>query len=100
MINPGLFSPDKPVSMFFDACGAIDQSECGGIGCGCGGQAWKIAVSQMISVCAGKTTLGQVMMWVLIIALIRVIFHGPHGKGQNTQHSFQEDICPDCTPGT
>jgi hypothetical protein len=42
--NPGnvvsctqVFSPDKPVSMLFDACAAIDKDGCGGIGCGCGG---------------------------------------------------------------
>jgi hypothetical protein len=38
----------------------------------------------MMSVCAWETTLGHVMTWVLIIALIGVGFHGPHGKGQNT----------------
>jgi hypothetical protein len=31
-----VFSPDKPVSMFFDACAAIDKGGCGGTGCGCG----------------------------------------------------------------
>jgi hypothetical protein len=48
--NPGnlvsctqVFSPDKQVSMLFDACAAIDQGGCGGIGCGCGGLAWERA---------------------------------------------------------
>jgi hypothetical protein len=46
--NPGnlfsytqVFSPDKPVSMFFDACVAIDHSRSGGVGCGCRGLAWE-----------------------------------------------------------
>jgi hypothetical protein len=34
-----VFSSDKPVSLFFDACAAIDQGGCGGIGYGCGGLA-------------------------------------------------------------
>jgi hypothetical protein len=48
--NPGnlishtqVFSPDKPVSMFFDTCAAIDQGGHGGIGCGYGGLAWERA---------------------------------------------------------
>jgi hypothetical protein len=38
--NPGnlvsctqVFNPDEPVSVFFDACAAIDQGGCGGTGC-------------------------------------------------------------------
>jgi hypothetical protein len=42
----------------------------------------------MLSICAGKTAHGHVMIWVLIIALIDVVFHGLHDKGQNTQSSF------------
>jgi hypothetical protein len=45
----------------------------------------------MISVCARETTLGQVMMWDLIIALIGVVFHEPHDKGISMQ--------PSCTRG-
>jgi hypothetical protein len=48
--NPGniishtqVFSPDKPVSMLFDVCAAIDKGGCGGTGCGCGGLAWERA---------------------------------------------------------
>jgi hypothetical protein len=48
--NPGnlisctqVFSPDKPVSMLFDACMAIDQGGCGGRGYGCGNLAWERA---------------------------------------------------------
>jgi hypothetical protein len=38
-----VFNPDNPVSIFFDACAAIDKGGCGGIGCGCGGLAWERA---------------------------------------------------------
>jgi hypothetical protein len=38
-----VFSPDKPVSMLFDACVAIDKGGCGGTSCGCGGLAWERA---------------------------------------------------------
>jgi hypothetical protein len=38
-----IFSPDKKVSMFFDACAAIDKGGCGGIGYGYGGLAWERA---------------------------------------------------------
>jgi hypothetical protein len=31
-----VFDPEKPVSLLFDACAAIDKL-CGGTGCGCGG---------------------------------------------------------------
>jgi hypothetical protein len=31
-----VFDPEKPVSLLFDACVAIDKL-CGGTGCGCGG---------------------------------------------------------------
>jgi hypothetical protein len=70
-----VFSPDKPVSVLFDACVAIDQGGCGGIGCGCGGLAWERActyndkyihiyvyIYTMTSICAEETTLGHVMM--------------------------------------
>jgi hypothetical protein len=76
------------MSMLFDACVAIDKGGCGGIWYGCGAYLRREPIRQMISICAGETTLGHVMMWVLIIALIGVVFHGPHGKGQNTQSSF------------
>jgi hypothetical protein len=46
--NPGklvshtqVFSPDKPMSVFFDTCVAIDQGGCGGVGCGCRDLAWE-----------------------------------------------------------
>jgi hypothetical protein len=35
-----VFDPEKPVSLLFDACVAIDKL-CGGTGCGCGGLGWK-----------------------------------------------------------
>jgi hypothetical protein len=45
----------------------------------------------MVSVCAGETTLGHLMMWAPIIVLIGVVFHGLHGKRQNMQPPLQED---------
>jgi hypothetical protein len=38
-----VFNPDKPVSVFFDACVAIDKGGCGGVGCDRGGLAWERA---------------------------------------------------------
>jgi hypothetical protein len=46
----------------------------------------------MISVCARETTLGHVMMWVLIIILTGVVFHGPHDGGLSPPS--QEETCP------
>jgi hypothetical protein len=54
----------------------------------------KEPIHQIISICAGETSPGRVMMWVLIIALIGVVFHGPHGKGINIQPPSQEESCP------
>jgi hypothetical protein len=55
---------------------------------------------QIINICAWETTLGHVMMWVLIIVLTGVVFPGPHGRGLNTQPSFTRRKLPDCTSGT
>jgi hypothetical protein len=48
--NPGnlvsptqVFSSEKPVSMLFHACVAIDQDGYKGVGCGCGGLDWERA---------------------------------------------------------
>jgi hypothetical protein len=35
-----MFNPEKPVSLLFDACVAIDKLY-GGTGCGCGGLGWE-----------------------------------------------------------
>jgi hypothetical protein len=78
-----VFNPDKPASMFFDACVPIDQGGCRGIGCGCEGLAWERAcTSNDEYMCWG------VMMWSPTIALIGVVFHVLHGKRQNMQPSF------------
>jgi hypothetical protein len=53
----------------------------------------KEPIHQIISICAGETTLGHVMMWVLIIALTGVVFHGPHGKGINIQPPSLGESC-------
>jgi hypothetical protein len=86
-----VFRPDKPVSMLFDACAAIDQDGYGGISCSCGGLMWETAYT---SIHAGETTRGHVMMCVLIIDFIGVVFHGLHGKGQNTQPSCIREQLP------
>jgi hypothetical protein len=48
--------------------------------------AWvgKGPIHQMKSICAGETTLGHVIMRVIIFAIIEVVFHGPHGTGLHT----------------
>jgi hypothetical protein len=38
-----VFNLDKPVSVFFAVCAAVDQGGCGGVGCGCGGLYWERA---------------------------------------------------------
>jgi hypothetical protein len=43
-----VFNPDKPVSMLFDACAAIDKGGCGGVGWGCVGLAWERAYPSSI----------------------------------------------------
>jgi hypothetical protein len=70
-----VFDPEKPVSLLFDACAAIDKL-CGGTGCG--------PIHQMKNICAGETTPGHVIMRVIIFALIGAVFHGPHGMGLHT----------------
>jgi hypothetical protein len=48
--------------------------------------AWvgKGPIHQMKNVCAGETTLGHVIMRVIIFALTGVVFRGPHGMGLHT----------------
>jgi hypothetical protein len=86
--------------MLFDACAAIDKGGCGGIGCGCGAELGREPICQMISVCARETTLGRGMVWVLIIALIGVVFHGPHGRGHTSLLHKGTTAAPDCTGST
>jgi hypothetical protein len=52
----------------------------------------------MLSIYVEGTTLDRVMMWVLIIALTGVVFHGPHGKGINIQPSFTRGKLPLTAP--
>jgi hypothetical protein len=51
-------------------------------------------IHQTISICEGEITPGHVMMWVLIIALIGVVFHGPHDKSKISSPHSQGDSCP------
>jgi hypothetical protein len=48
----------------------------------------------MKSTCTGETSLGHVMMWVLIIVLTGVVFHGPHGRELSTKLSFTKGKLP------
>jgi hypothetical protein len=48
----------------------------------------------MINICAREATLGHVTMWVLIIVLIRVVFHGPHDRRLSMQASFTRGKLP------
>jgi hypothetical protein len=52
----------------------------------------------MTSICARETTLGRVMIRVLITDLTEVVFYGPHGKGQNMQPSFTRGKLPLTAP--
>jgi hypothetical protein len=87
--------------MFFDVCTAIDKGGCGGTGCEWWGLTWERACTFNDKyMCQGDNSC-PVMMWVLIIVLIGVVFHGPHGRGLNTQPSFTKGkAAPDCTHGT
>jgi hypothetical protein len=76
-----VFSPDKPVSVFFDACAGIDKGGCGAIGCGCGGLAWERAYTSNDNYMCWGDTLGHVMMCVLIIVLTGVCFMGHMAEG-------------------
>jgi hypothetical protein len=55
-------------------------------------------IHQTLSIYVEETTLSPVMMWVLIFALIGVVFHGPHGKGINIQPSFTRVKLPLTAP--
>jgi hypothetical protein len=52
----------------------------------------------MIIIYAGETTLGHGMIWVLIIVLVGVVFHGPHDRGLGTQPSFTREELPLTAP--
>jgi hypothetical protein len=78
-----VFDPEKPVSLLFDVCAVIDKL-CRGTSCDCGGLDWERTYTSNENICAGETTLGHVIMRVIIFALIGVVFHGPHGTGLHT----------------
>jgi hypothetical protein len=52
-----VFDPEKPVSLLFDACAAIDKL-CGGTGCGCGGLGWE------------RTSLGTCIILLCFLPLV------------------------------
>jgi hypothetical protein len=78
-----VFDPEKPVSLLFDACAAIDKL-CEGTGLAVGAWVGKGPRHQMKNICARETTPGHVITRVIIFALIGVVFHGPHGTGLHT----------------
>jgi hypothetical protein len=41
-----------------------------------------------------ETTLGHVIMSIIIFALIGAVFHGPHGTGLHTEPSFKRALLP------
>jgi hypothetical protein len=91
-----VFSPDKPVSMFFDACVAIDQGGYGGIGCGCGcgGLTWERAYpSNEKYTCTRDNSWSWWCRFLLLLPLLE-LFHELHGKGQNMQPSFTRGQLP------
>jgi hypothetical protein len=54
----------------------------------------------MKSICAGEATLGHVMMWVLIIALIGVVSRATWEKTKHAALFHKRTAAPNCTPGT
>jgi hypothetical protein len=88
-----VFNPEKPVSLLFDACVAIDKL-CGGTGCACGARVGKGPIHQMKNICVGKTTLGHVIMRVIIFALIGVVFHGHMARGYTLSPPSNGHYCP------
>jgi hypothetical protein len=51
-------------------------------------------IHQMIRICAGETTLGHVMMCVLLIALMELCFMGYMKKDKTQSPPSQGDSCP------
>jgi hypothetical protein len=91
-----LFEPihQQPMSMFFDACTAKGQGECGGIGCGSGGLTWERAyMSNYKYMCWGDNAC-SLMMWVLIIVFIGLCFMGHMAKGKIHSPPSQGNSCP------
>jgi hypothetical protein len=78
-----VFDPEKPVSLLFNACAAIDKL-CGGTGCDCGSLGWERTYTSNEKYMCWEDNLGYMIMKVIIFALIGVVFHGPHGTGLHT----------------
>jgi hypothetical protein len=99
-IHTQMFNTNNPVSMFFDACVAIDKGGCRVIGCGCGGPAWeKDYASNNKYMCWGDNS------W----PCNDVGYHCPYWgcvswaiwqKAEHTALLHKGTAFPDCTPGT
>jgi hypothetical protein len=76
-----VFSPDKPVSLLFDACAAIDRGGCGGTGCGCGGLARERAYTSNDKCMCGETTLAMWWCGFLLLSLLGLCFIGHMAEG-------------------
>jgi hypothetical protein len=48
----------------------------------------------MKNICVGKTTLGHVIMRVIIFALIGVVFHGHMARGYTLSPPSKGHYCP------
>jgi hypothetical protein len=53
----------------------------------------------MVSLCAGETMLGHVMMWVLIIVLMGLCFMGHMAEGKIRSSLHKGKAAPHCTHG-
>jgi hypothetical protein len=96
-----VFNPDKPVSMFFEACVAIDQGGCGGIGCGCGcvGLAWERAyMSNDKYMCKGDTSWPCNDVGSYYCPYWGCVSWATWQKEEHCSH--KGTAAPDCTPGT
>jgi hypothetical protein len=106
--NPGnlvsctqVFSPDKPVLMFFDACVATDQGRCGGIGCGCGNLAWEIAYTSYDKyMCQGDNSWPCDDVGSYYCPYWGCVSWATWPRTKYTALLHKGIAAPDCTPGT
>jgi hypothetical protein len=99
--NPGnpisctlVFNPDKPISVFFDACAVIDQGACGGIGCGCGSLARERAYTSNNS---NSWPYDDVVCYCLYWGCVS---QATWQRAKYAAPLHKVIAAPDCTPGT
>jgi hypothetical protein len=96
-----VFIPDKPVSMFFDICAAIDQGGYGGIGCGCGGLAWKKAyMSNDKYMCRRDNSWSCDDVGSYYCAYWSCALWATWERTKNIALFHKGTAAPNCTPGT